>query len=422
MKGLRANHHKEHFGQVPNFWIRWGTLVIVGSGLLLAVIAHLISYPDIVSVNIQLMGNEPIVHLSAQVEGRIKKFHIDQGGTIEKDQVLMELENPAEIHDVVGLKMILDTIEGMGSISVLEESNGLKLGNIRPYFQAYRDLLVRKQLWDSLHPGRTYDRLSNDRTMELSKWIGDSEILLDELEMEIVLGDKELQRFSTLKEKGVVSASEYEEQLRAQINRKQERTRLRQRISETKLIISSQEDIRRKQGFELAMEGKLLTDRIENSRMELLRAIKEYERNYVIRSPIDGRVNWLVPKTPYQNVGQGEPLVAVIPSGSTRASGLMEVPAINKGKIKPGQAVLVQLENFPQEEYGVLKGRVSSINRAPHPIDRTYGVTVTFDTLTTSYGKVLSLEAAYLGKGNIITEEMNLWQRLFRGIHQGLVR
>jgi len=409
----------QYFDRVPGFWLQKGTFVVLGLTLSLCVIAYLVSYPDIVTGKVEVMGSEPVVHLSAQTDGRIQKFHMGQGKQVSMGQVLLEIENPSRIGDLEKFRVFLDSMgESLDMTKLPEVSSGLHLGDVQPYFQRFRDLLFQRQLWDSLRPTKAYDSLSLDRFEDLSQWLDGSRTLLRELDREIALGRKEQQRFKTLKEKGVVSTSEYEAQIRAQINREQERSRLRQRISETKLMVSSQEDFRQKQGLDFAMEKGLLTDRIQNARMELLKAIDDHERRYIIRSPISGRINWLVPEIPFREVVKGEPLVAIIPKGLQGATGLMEVTALNKGKVKQGQKVLVHLDNFPRAEYGSLLGLVSAINQVPHPQKKTYSITLVFDSTRTSYCKELPVAGVHLGQGNIVTAEMNLWQRLFRGIRE----
>jgi multidrug resistance efflux pump len=410
---------KQYFDRVPSFWLRWGTMLVLGCTLLLCLIAHWISYPDIVSGRVEVMGSGPVVHLSAQTSGRIQKFHYGQGIMVEKGQILLEIENPARTDDVERLRAMLDTTgEILNATSPIADSMELHLGDIQPYFLRFRDLVFQKRLWDSLLPAKTYDSLSRDRSQELAKWIEGSKDLLQELDREITLGQKERERFRILKEKGVVSPSEYETQVRAQIDREQERSRLRQRISETKLMVSSQEDLRQQQGLDLAMEMGRLTDRIQNALMELLKAIDDHERQYIIRAPISGRINWLIPEIPFHGIARGEPVVAILPQESQGPTGVMEVTALNKGKIKQGQSVLVQLDNYPRAEYGSLPGSVSAINQVPHPEKKTYTVTLVFESMVTSYRRELPIEAVHLGRGHIVTMEMNLWQRLFRGIRE----
>ncbi|MEM6895647.1 MAG: HlyD family efflux transporter periplasmic adaptor subunit [Bacteroidota bacterium] len=425
MNIYHQNSELIRFQNLPSLWLRWGTLIIIGFTILLFLLAQLISYPDLVTGRIEVMGNEPVVHLSMEKAGRVAMIFAEQDNQVEKGEVLLVLENSANLEDIQEVKnwLNMDFHNSFANINDLTiEGPLLRLGDVQPYYQNYRNQLFQQQLWDSLLPKKVYDSLTVNRYEELSNWLEDSKKLLVELNREVVLGKKELKRFSTLRDKGVVTTSEYEAQQRAQSNRKQERSRLQQQISETKLMISSQEDLRQQQGLDLAMDRGLLLDRLQNARMELMKAIVEYERNYLISAPINGNVNWLVPVRPQRHVQTGEPLVAIVPDGSKTAIGIMEATANNKGKLKEGQSCLVHLDNYPRSEYGDLKGTVVSINQVPHPEKKTYAISLAFTSLTTTHGHELPLEEVYLGKAQIVTEKMNLWQRLFRSIREEIAR
>ncbi|RDY57907.1 HlyD family secretion protein [Flagellimonas nanhaiensis] len=412
-------YRKSHEG-MPGALLSYGTYAIVVSTMLLLLIGHWISYPDVVSGPVKVMGSNPVVYLSPQLDGRIGQLFCRSGDMVMEGQVLLELDNPAQYADIQRVRQWLDTL-GLAASDTLPPDHMhfpkvMQLGKVQPYFWAFLEQWKQKLLWQRLRPDDMHGSITRDRTSHNSRWLLDSERLERELENTVRLGAKDVERYKTLYQKGVVSTSEYEERQRQQLLRKQELTALRQRMAETRLFILSQEDGRLLQGLELSREQGLLEDRLRHTRSELLGALEAYERDYVLVAPTSGTVNHLQPLALRQQVFEGKPLFAIFPQKNESGIGQMEVTAINKGKVRKGQKVLLQLENYPTSEYGTLEAQVQGVNQVPHPETGSYGITLRIPSMETSYGRTLPLDGVSLGTGRIVTEEMSLLQRLFRGI------
>ncbi len=90
------------------------------------------------------------------------------------------------------------------------------------------------------------------------------------------------------------------------------------------------------------------------------------------------------------------------------------------GKVEVGQSANVKVNNFPYDEYGLLKGGVSSISRLTNTTSTAEGVTDTYQTILsfpdgaiTNFGKELPLDFETKGTAEIITKRKRLIERLF---------
>lgn len=111
----------------------------------------------------------------------------------------------------------------------------------------------------------------------------------------------------------------------------------------------------------LRQEETLQRARSSQAALDQRRAQIETAGDYVVRSPIDGRILALPPNVG-QSVAQGSTLFVVVPKdGSLEAE--IYVPSRAAGFIRNGQEVAIQFQAFPYQKFGSAKGRVRSLSR-----------------------------------------------------------
>ena len=90
------------------------------------------------------------------------------------------------------------------------------------------------------------------------------------------------------------------------------------------------------------------------------------------------------------------------------------VPANASEKVKVGQKVHIQLDNYPMQEFGSLTGEVVQIN--PKPLTNgTYECNVRLSNgLVTSYKHNITSKLQLIGQGEIVVSKQRLLMRLFR--------
>jgi len=88
------------------------------------------------------------------------------------------------------------------------------------------------------------------------------------------------------------------------------------------------------------------------------------------------------------------------------------LPVQGSGKVKSGQEVNIRLNNYPDQEFGYVKGRVCSVSPVP-TAENMYVVDIELpDGMRTNYGKDLPLTREMKGVAEIVTEDMRLIERL----------
>jgi hypothetical protein len=113
----------------------------------------------------------------------------------------------------------------------------------------------------------------------------------------------------------------------------------------------------------------------KNTRTQLLQAIYSsigktknhldlWKTKYIISSSINGRL-YIFPAT-YNNmpITANQLLFKVLPI-DTNLIVTSYIPIQNSGKVKPGQDMLIKLDNYPFEEFGMLNAKVEHISLVP---------------------------------------------------------
>jgi multidrug resistance efflux pump len=230
---------------------------------------------------------------------------------------------------------------------------------------------------------------------------------------ELLFKKKDLERNKSLFEKGVIAEKDYEnkqlEYLQAERNYKNilsSISSLRERISNNNKTIKGTE-------ISKIINGISLLKKVIQSFNQLKKSIKNWEIKYVLSSKINGKISYLNYWNKNQTVNQGDLVFTIIPSENSAFIAKLKTPAQNIGKVKIGQIANIKLTNFPDYEFGVLKGKVEKISEITDK-EGFYTIDVSLPTnLITSYKKKIDFKQEMRGTADIITEDLRLMERFF---------
>ena len=93
--------------------------------------------------------------------------------------------------------------------------------------------------------------------------------------------------------------------------------------------------------------------------------------------------------------------------------------SFDNGKVRVGQRVNVKLNDFPYNEYGMLRVKIKNISLVPvvENNQSSYVLEVEFpDPLTTTYKKTISFRQQMSGQAEIITDDTRLLEKLLNPI------
>jgi multidrug resistance efflux pump len=411
---LRSEEVQEILTCIPHWMIRWGNLVILIVLLTVFFMSWLIKYPDIISAEVIITTNIPPEKVIARTAGRIEAIFINDKQHVNKQTPLAVIENTANFNDVFLLKSCLDTIniENEDVIFPFYLFKNMQLGELENPFATFEKNYILNQLNQKLKPFENEKKALKLEDYQIRErlWILRQQKKINE--EELILKKNELNRVETLYNKGVLTLQEFENKKLEFIQNEKNFKSLLSTISQLKSgLISNDKTI----NSTIINEEKELFSLENNAKQSFLflkKSLADWELNFVLKSSILGQVTFLKYWKENQTITSGENIFTIIPSEKEGFVGKTKVAAFNSGKIRLGQKVIIRLSNFPDREFGVLKGTVGNISLTPDNEGFLLIDILLPSELKTSYNKTIPFKQEMSGKAEIITEDLRLLERL----------
>jgi multidrug resistance efflux pump len=391
---LRNEEVQEILTRVPHWLIRWGNVVVLSIVLLMLGVSWMIKYPDMISTQISITTQVPPQKILAKTSGRIEAILVADKENVAKETPLAIIENTANYNDVFLLKSCVDHFIIDKNEFPFDKTNALQLGDIESYFAVFQKEYIADELNTKLQPYQVEGNAQSYEANQLRERLSllESQKSINQSELELQKND--LERYETLYKKGIIATQEVEKQRLQYLQHQKNYKNLLSSVSQLKSSIND------------------LNRNVIQAFYQLKKAIKDWELNYVLRSSIDGKVTFLQLWSVNQTVTSGDNVFAIIPSNETNYIGKLKAIAQNSGKIKVGQEVNIRLANYPDREFGIIKGKVKSISLTPDK-DGNLLIDVSLPNgLKTSYKKDIAFQQEMSGNADIITEDLRLLERL----------
>lgn len=414
---LRSEQVQEILTKTPSWMIRWGNMVILLIIVLVFFFSWLIKYPDIVTAEISITTEIPPEKLVARATGRIEEILVEDRANVSAGTPLAIIESAADYRDVFQLKAITDTINirGLQFIFPFEKLPVMKLGAIENSFAQFEKDYLAYQLNSELKPYKIDVTAQNDESTQLQERykLLQEQYKLGEKELEFKR--RELDRNKKLYEKGVISTQELEMKSMEYLQQEKNLNTLASQLSLVRSSINNLSRDKKATHISQAKDDMSLLKNVVLSFNHLRQSIAEWEITYVLRSSIAGKVSFMQIWSENQTISTGENAFVIIPQEKSVYVGKIKAPAENSGKIKIGQEVNIRLLNYPDVEFGVIRGKVKLIALTP---DKENNVLIDVELpqgIETSYHKEIDFRQEMRGTADIITEDLRFIERL---LHQ----
>jgi len=412
---IRSEEVHEILSYVPNWMIRWGNTLFFLLIILLLFITWFIKYPDIIISEAIITTEIPPQKEYAKITGKIDVLFVKDTQDVIDNETLAIIENTANYRDVFYLKSVIDTIKVQKKYFnfPIDKMPILFLGNIETSYSLFENNYIHYILNKELDPFSNEEIANKITASELNRRLNNLQSQKSLNERELEFKQKDLKRNLFLFERGVISKEKYEnkqlEYLQAEINYKN----MTSSISQLRESISNSKKTSNATRISRIREEMTLLKNVIQSFNQLKISIKDWEMQYVLSSKINGKVSFLDYWSENQTVSQGDLVFTIIPNENSSFIVKLRTPAQNFGKVRVGQAVNIKVQNYPEYEFGVLKGTVNRISKVSSK-DGFYTIDVSLPKkLITSYNKEIEFKQEMRGTAEIITEDLRLIQRFF---------
>ena len=411
---LRSEEFQEVLGSVPPWILRWGITVLAVVVVVLLIGSAVIKYPDVISARIVLTGSTPPATLVAHASGKIKELYVKDNQEVKTGEYLAVIDNPANTSDILYLKNYLSKFQITDS-QLLTLNSQLSIGSLQQLYTSFHTTLFEYTEYQRLLYYPQKKKMTLERIAQYEKQY---KTLLNQqriTEEQFLIVQKQFNRDSLLHIKGVISDQDLEtakntflQSLAARENMHSSLQNMQIQIGQLKESLLDTEE----QGTE-KLTG--LQTQLQSLVSQLKTGIEDWELNYVLQAPIDGKITFTNYWVENQNVTAGGAVFTIIPNGTIPMIGKALLPVARSGKVKEGQKVNIRLQNFPENEYGILRGTVQHISLVPVQNGETafYSVEIALSSgLITTYKKELPYLSDMQGQADIITEDLSLLERL----------
>ena len=295
----------------PHYWARaitWTLMSITVFGVGWLAIAKT---DEIVSVSGKLEPLGVVKDVQVPVGGVVDKILVTDGERVNKGQILLRLDTEA-------------TLDRKGS-------------------SEQTIVFTEQQL--------------NLKRVELKSSLDANQTTQDVLGKRIVLEKEILKRYEQLLKQGASAELQY----LTQKNKVQE---IQGQLEEAKVERLRQESI-------LQQDIRSLKSQLADLKSKLTE-LNVNIRYQAIKSPVDGVVFDIQPKSPGFVAQTSEPVMKVVPFDKLEAR--VEIPSKDIGFVSVGKPVDISIDSYPASDFGVLEGKVRSIGSDALPPDQNNNV------------------------------------------------
>lgn len=294
----------------------------------------------------------------------------------------------------------------------IEQLSVLNLGAVESAYAVFEKDYLAYKLNKDLAP---YEIDLSAQNIETSQQHERLSLLAEQKEIaqkELQYKNQELQRNKNLHTKGVISTQEWEQKNVEYLQQEKNLNSLNSQISQLRSSLNHLNRNKRTTSVNQSKDNINLLRNVVLSFNQLKKAITEWELAYVLRSSISGQVSFMQIWTENQTINAGENTFVIVPQNTSDFLGKIKAPALNSGKIKTGQEVNIRLDNYPDREFGIIKGKIKSISLTPDK-ENNFLIDVSLPNgLESSYNKKIVFQQEMSGTAAIVTEDLRLIERL----------
>ncbi|MDY3112068.1 MAG: HlyD family efflux transporter periplasmic adaptor subunit [Porphyromonas sp.] len=413
-------------GRVPSPILKITLTVLILIVVIIFIGSIVFRYPDTVTGEIKISSSTPTQVIVAQTAGYLDELDPLRDKAIQTGDIIASIQNTVDTQEAITLKKVALRVDTAISTSIVTPEllstclsfQPKTLGSLSDAYnqwieevQSYLDFIQQDYRKTRINLQRDLIELQSKRKEGSQK---QAQIMGDRY----LIAKEQFRRDSLLHTQGILSDEEYES---AKALYKQAQHSI---VDFSQSLISAQQGIVESEISLSDLEKSFKEEMLQHHRLlasytrDLLVSISNWEKTYLLLSPISGTLNYWGNRYNHQYVQVGEPIFSVDPLETSTPHGSMTVTPNKAGKIAVGQKVLIRLSNYPDEEFGFITGEVANISTLPDK-DGNYRVDILLPkNLTTSYGRNLPIQRELQGTGEIVTANYRLIERFIMPIRK----
>lgn len=419
---LRSEEFNEVLSAVPAWIVRWGITMIACVVLMLLVGSAVFKYPDVISSTVTLTGTTPVSAVVARTSGKLQELYVGNNQQVKANTLLAVIENPAKTNDIIRLKELVQQAESNLDTIALVPSQQLRLGSLQSLYSSFYLSMSEYRQFKELAYHLKKIELVKARIVKNEVYYRNMLKQKDLSEVQAKIAHQQYARDSLLGVKGLVSKEAVEEAYSRYLQSSLSAENMERSLENLQIQLAQMNESLYDTEYQYLDQKNTLETQLRSLVNQLRAEIDAWEINYALITPIDGEITLTQYWTNNQNVTAGNVVFNIVPTNQGEIIGKAMLPTERSGKVKKGQKVNIRFSNYPDKEFGIVKGIVENISLIP-VLDvqnaKSYMVDIQLPNgLRTSYNKVLPFLPEMEGQADIITEDISLLERFLMPIRK----
>lgn len=412
---LRSEEFSEILGKIPPWILRWGITMVAVVVLILLMGSAIFKYPDTISATVTMTGITPVSGVIAKISGRLQELYIENNQRVKAKTYLAVIENSAKTDDVIRLKKMIQKFGNDFDAIALIPSQQLELGSLQSLYSSfYLTISEYRQFKELAYHQKKID-LVKERIIKNKKYYKNMLRQKNLSEAQMKIAHQQYARDSILSTKGLISKETAEEAYSRYLQSYLSLENMDRSLENLQIQQAQMHESRYEMEYQFLDKENTLETQLRSQINQLRTEINTWEMNYALVAPISGEITFTQYWTTNQNITAGDIVFNIVPTNQGGIIGKAKLPTERSGKVKVGQKVNIRFSNYPDHEYGIVKGRIKNISLIPtinEKEEKTYTVDIQLPSgLETTYKKELPFLPEMEGQADIITEDMTLLER-----------
>lgn len=406
----------EILGTIPPRIMRVGitTIFIILMGIVIG--SYFIKYPKIVSAPVVLTTLNSPAPLVSRTGGRLSSWFVLDGQVVESGSPVALVQSTGTYEDIKLVQSKLNVLSGDWEKDAknINLPGRLVLGNVQGAYLNFQSAMNRLKYYieqNSIsHKLRFHEQLIN-LNKERYK-INLNQKIIKEKEFEITSTFFSEDSLFFEQNKFGIAKREYDLSV---ISMLQERESLLAFDATLKSLESSSIQMKQEIIDLKAAHANRLTEYMTvayESKKLLESAISSWIEDFVLLSPIRGKVTFTNFWSSNQVIDPGQRVATIVPLEHAVVVARAHIPSSQLGLVDVGQAATIKLSGFPFMEFGYIRGKVKTISLVPE--EEGYVVEIDLPNgMVSSYSEKLRFVHEMEGIAEITVKDYRLMHRLF---------
>jgi multidrug resistance efflux pump len=404
----------------PKNFLRIGVLGLFIFFSLVLTLSHFVRYPDKLSMQGELIVGQKPIEIFPKISGLIDSLFVEDKSNIAKGEVVLTIQSTLDQEDLArfdSFSKLFKAIEHIPDFLIINSPPELKLGeftssyaNLNKTFLEFQNFLRDESVNIKIYA------LENEIS-QIKKLNNSLNKQSEYYHQDISLTQEDYNRNLRLEKDGVIAPVDREKAESKLLNEKRNLEAFKSNIISNEVRIQQLKT----QIAELTAERRngvntrifTISQQIDDLKSKIV----EWQDKYFIKAPISGRVAFYQSINSNDFIKASERLITIIPEINNTHTLTIEglLPIKSSGTLKVGQKAIVNLENYPSNQYGTIHGIVKDISLLPN--EDNYQVEIELpEGLKTTYNKEIPIRPSLKANVSINTQEYSLLERIFQSI------